>query len=165
MSDVIPRKVRRITRACDYCHQRSIRCRTSRDESSKCQNCSDYRQPCTYNRPLRKRGARPQHGQTRSGNVSHPHQYVSEGHEGASTWRAPNIATQALVMDLVDIYFEIVYPIFPFFHQPTTLKKVARGEFQSDRPFFTAIMAMCAIASARARDGAIFSGHWDLKVL
>ena len=68
-------------------------------------------------------------------------------------------------MDLVDIYFEIVYPIFPFFHQPTTLKKVARGEFQSDRPFFTAIMAMCAIASARARDGAIFSGHWDLNTL
>ncbi|KAF2657560.1 hypothetical protein K491DRAFT_691021 [Lophiostoma macrostomum CBS 122681] len=164
MNDHIPRKARRITRACDYCHQRSIRCRLSREDPSRCQNCNDYRQACTYERPLKKRGVRPSYGQARAAATSHhAHQYTGDATNGG--WRAPEIATQALVMDLVEIYFEIVYPIFPFFHQPTTLKRVARGEYQFDRPFFAAIMAMCAIASARARDGATFSGNWDLNTL
>lgn len=39
-------------------------------------------------------------------------------------WRAPTIASQAVVMSLVEIYFEIVYPIFPLFHRPTYIRKV-----------------------------------------
>jgi len=48
------KKRRRITRACDYCHQRSIRCPYG--TSSSCQNCLDFQQPCTYQRTARKRG-------------------------------------------------------------------------------------------------------------
>ncbi|PQE04749.1 Transcription factor protein [Rutstroemia sp. NJR-2017a BBW] len=68
-------------------------------------------------------------------------------------------------MNLVEVYFEVVYPIFPFFHRPTILRRVSRGEYQTNRPLFAVTMAICALSSARARDGAIFSGRWDLSSL
>ncbi|KAE9987997.1 hypothetical protein EG328_000941 [Venturia inaequalis] len=67
-------------------------------------------------------------------------------------------------MDLVDIYFQFVYPIFPFFHQLTTIHNVSRGEHQTSKSQFAVTMAMCALASARARDGAIINHQWDLSV-
>ena len=33
-------------------------------------------------------------------------------------------------------------------------------EYLSDRPFFATVTSMCALCSARARDGAIFPGRW-----
>jgi len=29
---------------------------------------------------------------------------------GEQSWHAPNVAPQALVMDLVEVYFEVIYP-------------------------------------------------------
>ncbi|QDS74060.1 hypothetical protein FKW77_009334 [Venturia effusa] len=80
-------------------------------------------------------------------------------------WQAEQIASQAIIMDLVEIYFQIIYPIFPFFHQPTTIRKVSRGEHQTSKSQFAVTMAMCALASARARDGAIITNQWDLSAL
>jgi len=34
------------------------------------------------------------------------------------------IASQAVVMSLVEVYFEIVYLIFPLFHKSTYIRKV-----------------------------------------
>ncbi len=53
-------KRRRTTQACDYCHQRSIRCRSS-ENGPTCQNCEAFAQQCTYNRKPRKRGIKPRH--------------------------------------------------------------------------------------------------------
>ncbi|MCJ1246653.1 hypothetical protein MMC30_003862 [Trapelia coarctata] len=75
-------------------------------------------------------------------------------------WTARVVASHATISTLVDIYFEVVYPIFPFFHRPTLLRKVASGEYNRDRPLFAGVMATCALASARARDGALFSNRW-----
>jgi hypothetical protein len=48
----------RVSRACDFCHQRGLRCR--RDKTSNvCRNCTDYAVECTSSRPTRKRGRRP----------------------------------------------------------------------------------------------------------
>jgi hypothetical protein len=49
---------------------------------------------------------------------------------------------------------------FPLFHQQTLLHNVARREYLSNQPAFSDIMSICALASARARDGAVFSGRW-----
>ncbi|KAI6833406.1 hypothetical protein KC332_g1583 [Hortaea werneckii] len=68
-------------------------------------------------------------------------------------------------MDLAEIFFEVVYPVFPLFHRPTLLRRVARGEYLTDRPFFSSVAAMCALASARARDGAVYTRTWDLASL
>lgn len=64
-------------------------------------------------------------------------------------------------MDLTEIYFEVVYPVFPFFHHPTLLRNVARGEYATSRPLFAAVMALCALSSARVRDGALYTERWD----
>jgi hypothetical protein len=72
---------------------------------------------------------------------------------------------QALVMDLTEIYFEVVYPVFPYFHRATLLRKVARGEYATNRPLFASVLAMCALSSARVRDGALYTGKWDATSL
>ncbi len=52
-----PRKLRRISRACDFCHRRSIRCKPSQ-EADRCQNCTDFDVDCTFDRPAKKRGTK-----------------------------------------------------------------------------------------------------------
>lgn len=54
---------------------------------------------------------------------------------------------------------------FPLSHRPTLLRKVSRGEYLFNRALFAAVMSICALASARARDCAIFSDNWDLETL
>jgi len=45
------------------------------------------------------------------------------------------------------------------------MTRVSRGEWQTDRAFFATIMSLCALASARVRDGALYSGRWNVKML
>jgi hypothetical protein len=53
-----PKKQRRISRACDFCHRRSIRCRPTQGDGNRCQNCSDFGVNCTFIRPLKRRGTK-----------------------------------------------------------------------------------------------------------
>ena len=68
-------------------------------------------------------------------------------------------------MDLVELYFEIVYPIFPLFHQPSFTRRISRAAYNSDRSLFCTTMAVCALVSARVRDGAVFNPQWDVHAL
>ena len=136
-----PRKARRISRACDYCHHRSIRCRAiSEGDGGRCQNCVDFEQPCTYDRPVKRRGAKarlrsdtvstydgaqlplPQGSAGRFGTngdvkykLESPTLLTSSKGQFANSpggvWRAPHAASQAVIMDLVEIYFEVIYPM------------------------------------------------------
>lgn len=63
------------------------------------------------------------------------------------------------------MYFEIVYPIFPFFHQPTYLRKIARGEHLGDRRLFSTTMALCALAAARVQDQALYNTSHNMDEL
>ncbi len=56
---------------------------------------------------------------------------------------------------------EVDFPRFPLFHRPTLLLKVATRAYLHDKALFAAVMSICALASARARDGALFPGRWD----
>lgn len=183
-------KRRRITQACDYCHQRSIRCQASSDGQT-CQNCNDFAQACTYNRKPRRRGIKPR--MTGSGAASHyadqqtspspgpatvPEAAGLDGNHGLELrpsavpesrphpqWEAPSIASQAVIMDLLEIYFEVVYPIFPFFHEPSFTRRIARAEYASKRTIFAATMALCALVSSRVQDGSVTNPKWDLEPL
>lgn len=68
-------------------------------------------------------------------------------------------------MDLTEIFFEVVYPVFPLFHRASLLRRVSRGEHLDDRPLYASVAAMCALSSARARDGALLSPSWDIDKL
>jgi hypothetical protein len=170
-----PQKRRRVTQACDYCHRRSIRCRPADgDSEQRCGNCIDFGQPCTRDRTVRRRGAKPRH---ESASLSASDAMRASASTGLSPqisevsvtvgacWSAPTVASQALVVDLIEIYFEVVYPIFPLFHRPSFLRKISRGEYTSDRELFAVTMAACALSSARVTDNALTNMAWDRKSL
>lgn len=63
--------------------------------------------------------------------------------------------SEPLILGLVDIFFEIVFPVFPLFSRPILLQKVTLKEHLKDRAFCAALTALCALVIARVRDGAI----------
>ncbi|CEJ86534.1 hypothetical protein VHEMI04132 [[Torrubiella] hemipterigena] len=158
-------KRRRVTRACDFCHRRSIGCRPS-DSSRTCQNCKDFGHQCTYHREPRRRGVQPRASSRMSSsnaiNTERNQQAIDSRND---SWRAPRVASQAVIVDLIDVYFEIVYPIFPIFHQPSFTRRISRAEYMHDRALFIVVMAMCALVSRRIRDGAVSNPQWDLLSL
>jgi hypothetical protein len=197
-SDQSPRdlpkpKQRRISRACDYCHRRSIRCRPAEDGSG-CQNCRDFAQTCTYHRKPRRRGvpargsagpaanrhavegvpdAESSRSPSQGGDlriipeIQHPGPNANPSPQSsvAAAWRAPYIVSQATVVDLVELYFEMVYPIFPFFHQPSFTRKISRAEYNTNQPLFATTMAVCALVGGRVRDGSVMNPRWDVRAL
>lgn len=122
-----PRKIKRISKACDFCHGRSIRCSASVEDPSRCQSCVEYEQACTYNRPTKKRGAKSGKRQVSRFDISFfarkltpcskiaspstPSEGISGRVQGDEPWQAPNVAPQALIMDLVEVFFEVIYPV------------------------------------------------------
>ncbi|KAJ4861720.1 fungal specific transcription factor domain-containing protein [Trichoderma breve] len=179
--DIPKPKQRRISRACDYCHRRSIRCKPAEGfsgagGSSSCQNCKDFAQVCTYHRQPKRRGVPARNGSggpsanrhvveglpdlesSRSPSqgdlriipeIQQPGPNANTSPQSQSAWRAPYIVSQATVVDLVELYFEIVYPIFPFFHQPSFTRKISRAEYNTNQSLFATTMAVCALALQR----------------
>nr|POE85127.1 putative transcriptional regulatory protein c16g5.16 [Quercus suber] len=161
-----PKKLQRISQACDVCHRRSIRCRPSaEDPRTKCQNCYDFGVDCTYNRPSRRRRnpserhaspgnpppsaqqqslrtrepplqtrssaplARPDDAPSAHPELSH-YTVTSQGSldlTGAYTlvrerrtqvsfdvsWRAYILASAAAIHEYLQIYMEVIYPVYP----------------------------------------------------
>jgi len=68
-------KSRRITRACDYCHKRSIRCINA--SGSQCQNCVEFDQPCTFERAAKRRGVKPKSGASAGSPAPTPRNFES----------------------------------------------------------------------------------------
>ena len=69
-------------------------------------------------------------------------------------WRSFALASLDTTERLLRIYMDFIYPVFPLFHGPTLWQRFRNHEHLSDRGFFASVMAACALASARARDGA-----------
>ena len=114
-----PRKSRRVTKACDFCHGRGIRCRTDPSNANRrCRSCIDYDEECTFDRPVKKRG-----GPVRRRNLSIANEIQCPGTTQKprsqvvtpdESWIPAQIANQATIVDLVEIYFEVVYPMYVF---------------------------------------------------
>lgn len=82
---------------------------------------------------------------------------VREGYsdDDLISWRAFALASLDTIDRLLRIYMEDVYPILPLFHGPTLWERIRNRNHLSDRGFFASIMGACALAAARARDGAL----------
>lgn len=142
------RKQPRVSRACDFCHNRSSRCQQSSKDTSRCQKCIDFDRQCTYARPIRKRGLKPSgssgpsatiqlalgspdHADDEEHEIREPRQHRNldssnlQAHTHASSavesdgntprvsihWRAESMPDQETIGALVEIYFDIVYPM------------------------------------------------------
>ncbi|KAL2209424.1 hypothetical protein CC79DRAFT_676228 [Sarocladium strictum] len=173
-------KLRRVTQACDYCHARSIKCELLVNDIV-CQNCRRFEQQCTYHRRPRKRGAKPRNpdssapttsnsGAARDRRLSslpvkatHRRQEPLPAPDGTQSLSVlPFIASQEVIMDLTELYFEIVYPIFPFFHRPSWMYRISRAQYTTDKELYATTMAVCALVSSRVRDGSVTNPKWDV---
>lgn len=76
-------------------------------------------------------------------------------------WKSIALEYEPKFRDLVDVYFEVVYPIFPLFHIPSLHSRLITQDYLRDQSFFADIMAICALASARVRDGALLPNQWE----
>ncbi|KAF2482179.1 hypothetical protein BDY17DRAFT_179213 [Neohortaea acidophila] len=157
-------KIRRNPRACDACSRRSVRCKPAANGRSSCQNCLDFDEPCTFDRPVRRRG-KPRGTLAAVSTPPRWHTSPPSVEEAISRWTPRLEISQALVMDLTEIFFEVVYPVFPLFHRASLLRRVSRGEHLVSRSLYASVAAMCALSSARARDGALLHCAWDLDEL
>lgn len=85
---------------------------------------------------------------------------VREGRsEDLIAWRSFAFSSLETIEQLLRIYVDVVYPIYPLFHGPSLWDRIGKREHLYDRGFFASIMAACALASARARDGALSDSH------
>ncbi|KAK1020600.1 hypothetical protein LTR33_018855, partial [Friedmanniomyces endolithicus] len=69
-------------------------------------------------------------------------------------WRSFALASLGTIEQYIEVYIDIVYPIFPLFHVPSLRDKLRQRLHLTDRGFFASVMAACALAAARVRDGA-----------
>ncbi|EFW99102.1 c6 zinc finger domain containing protein [Grosmannia clavigera kw1407] len=197
MSAQRPRRLLRVSKACDFCHKRRIKCQENPAGGNRCQNCAEFDIPCTYARPSRRgRGSPPPPGHSDVGvfpsrpdgqlyGHSHHQRTMSgddmptrsshvsahgDGNTGSSTdegdcavpteplsptWQAFAHTVTPALKRLFAIYHETVYPIFPFFDPVRVERRLEMLEHVRSRAFFCSVMAACALASARARDGAL----------
>ncbi|KAJ5287342.1 hypothetical protein N7478_003028 [Penicillium angulare] len=212
-----PRKLQRVSKACDFCNRRSIKCTRGEDPLGRCQNCADFDVPCTFDRPAKRRGVKagtkiigrdtpvakpstepqlplgrenaPQRASGSSGSRSEYHPdsasrpsltgdpwtsfntgwSTAEGYDddGAlrNSWKAFAISCDQQIRNLVQVYFEIVYPIFPLFHKPSFIEKINNDEHLRNQSLFASTMAVCALVSGRARDGALYTSRWHREEL
>jgi hypothetical protein len=169
-----PRKLQRISQACDLCHRRSIRCRPSTEDQDRCQNCYDFDVACTYERPSKRKKhpqapAAPTQSAQPSSRSSLPNTLASDNvpiSTAASTSNSirndsigkandfalvPNLATlrdpveldlpwkvfalssESIIMDLFDVYMEVVYPLYPFFNEASDKAKVKNKQHLTDK--------------------------------
>ncbi|KAJ5760176.1 hypothetical protein N7520_007332 [Penicillium odoratum] len=203
-----PRKLQRVSMACDFCNRRSIKCSQSEDALGRCRNCVDFDVPCTFDRPAKRRGVKagsrasgrdPQYVRasvthtipttaetvsggrtTRSSNSRSPYHTSISGDPGSAfnhgwsaaegddddgvphnPWKAFAISCDRQIRNLVQVYLEIVYPIFPLFHMPSFIEQVNNQKHLSNPGLFASTMAVCSLVAGRARDGALYSNRWD----
>lgn len=108
------KKPRRSSQACDHCQKRNIECHPGETDASKCRNCSIFAHSCTYHQPASENGsssmdkesaARPLTGMANgSGSM--------RGSWTSVDWRKGNLeGYEQDIGDLVDVYFEVVYPL------------------------------------------------------
>ncbi|BEI87113.1 hypothetical protein CcaverHIS002_0704590 [Cutaneotrichosporon cavernicola] len=142
-----PLKRRRITRACDRCHRSGVKCSRS-PTPGICGPCAAFGSECTYQRPVKRRGPVPRALSAKT--------TLSGASQSQVVWKYESVSTPEAIETLVDAYHRIIYPILPFFHWPSFYAHIRVRRYMHDRAFYAVTMALCAITSARMRDGASF---------
>nr|XP_018264937.1 uncharacterized protein I303_03119 [Kwoniella dejecticola CBS 10117]OBR87095.1 hypothetical protein I303_03119 [Kwoniella dejecticola CBS 10117] len=139
-----PLKRRRITRACDRCHRGGTKC-SAGPTPNICGPCAAFGSECTFLRPVKRRGHCPS-----SGGASAPESPLSRDDQ----WTYHEMASHEQILELVEAYYRIIYPIQAYFHWPTFVSAIKNRLYTKSRSFYCLTMAVCAMSSARLRDGA-----------
>ncbi|GMK57447.1 hypothetical protein CspeluHIS016_0402810 [Cutaneotrichosporon spelunceum] len=120
-----------------------------------CQSCIDYGDNCTYDRPMGKRGAPPKAQRMKK--------------EVPRAQLLPGGLGHEQILQLVNAWHTAVYPIYHYFSWQHYIFDVHEKRYENDAAFRSTVLAMCAIAAARIRDGAYqlvsgYVGETDIPV-
>ncbi|GJD00006.1 C6 transcription factor [Colletotrichum higginsianum] len=167
-------KRRRITKACDFCHRRGRKCKpvpegtgagagASPGGTPSCLTCIEHGATCTWNRVAAKRGVKSKTSPSSSVNNSGSHKQTyscddGDGDGDGERWfyDESRHGSRGLVSRLIAIFFDTVYPVFPFFDEASLLREWDSTSLSSSRASFARLMAICALSSCHVRDGAVF---------
>ncbi|WQF85316.1 Putative zn(2)Cys(6) fungal-type DNA-binding domain-containing protein [Colletotrichum destructivum] len=169
-------KRRRITKACDFCHRRGRKCKpvpegtgagagagASPGGTPSCLTCIEHGATCTWNRVAAKRGVKSKTSPSSSVNNSGSHKQMyscddGDGDGDGERWfyDESRHGSRGLVSRLIAIFFDTVYPVFPFFDEASLLREWDSTSLSSSRASFARLMAICALSSCHVRDGAVF---------
>ncbi|KAL7423713.1 hypothetical protein Q5752_001295 [Cryptotrichosporon argae] len=147
-------KRRRVTRACDRCHRSGIKCAPS-TTPDKCSACASFGSDCTYDRPIKRRGPPPRAGPYTSRQGHQRHVSRMSGTLDDDGWEYEEVADAVTIEELADAFYRICYPILHPFHWPSFMQAIREQKYRTCRSFYVTTMAVCALASARLRDGAV----------
>lgn len=170
-----PRKLQRISQACDLCHRRSIRCRPSNEDNDRCQNCYDFDVACTYERPSKRKkhpqapvapaqpsqpsarsslptntlvsdnvpasAAASNSNSTRNDSLSKANDFPfvpalvtpRDSTELDLPWKVFALSSESVILDLLDAYMEVVYPLYPFFNEASDRAKIKNRQHLTDK--------------------------------
>lgn len=166
-------RVRRVSRACDFCHARGLKCRwrsvsdLAREQSVGCLTCNDYEVECTMDRPIRKRGRKPTNriasiAATDVSSTEGPHAFEPSSHsqEDSASVSGPHsdFVSTVHVKRLVKIYRDTMYQCyFPFLPEDDLLVRWADGAPDPDSPSYMLLMALCSVSAQIASLQAVFN--------
>ncbi|KAF5612739.1 c6 transcription factor [Fusarium tjaetaba] len=152
------KKLKRVSRACDFCHKRARKCKLPSAEGSlslSCLTCVEHDVACTWTRVTTKRGVKPRASRlTQNTNEScgiRPWIYDERIHGPRDTIGA-----------LIDTFFQTVYPVFPIFDQQPLLHEWHTSDLSSDRCSFSYLMGLCALSLSHIKDGAVLPSRQEL---
>ncbi|KAI9155568.1 L-amino acid amidase [Paramyrothecium foliicola] len=166
-------KSRRVTQACDFCHQRGVKCKPAPESSSRnapasCLTCVEYDQECTRRRQPKRRGTKPKNA-TRLGQRDNPKNQVHDAKKddvydystvpssGQDNAQIPTIRSRRIITALLDVYLDTIHPIFPFFCEREIWVGWRDGSFPRNAADFMSLTCMCALSAQHVGSGALFS--------
>ncbi|KAH6689740.1 hypothetical protein F5X68DRAFT_74473 [Plectosphaerella plurivora] len=150
-------KRRRITKACDFCHRRGRKCKIPPDTNPGeagaivCLTCIEHGAICTWQRVAAKRGVKTKSSDSSSKTTTSP-----AGHE-AWAYESSRHGERPLIQGLLRVFFDTVYPIFPFFAEALIFEEWEQFSLSTSRSSFARLMSICALSSCHVGDGAIFT--------
>ncbi|KAF3799788.1 hypothetical protein GCG54_00009977 [Colletotrichum gloeosporioides] len=158
-------KRRRVTKACDFCHRRGRKCKpvtegsgvtpvTGPDGQPSCLTCIEHSAQCTWNRVAAKRGVK---SKTSPASIKQPHQQGEGGGSDRCFYDESRHGSRNLVHRLICIFFDTVYPVFPFYDEASIMREWDNTSMSSNRAAFARLMAICALSASHVRDGALFN--------
>ncbi|GKT50607.1 uncharacterized protein ColSpa_10788 [Colletotrichum spaethianum] len=160
-------KRRRITKACDFCHRRGRKCKPVPEGSGvttgaspggtlSCLTCIEHGATCTWNRVAAKRGVKSKTSPSSSVNNKQTHS-GDDGDGDRWFYDESRHGSRSLIFRLISIFFDTVYPVFPFFDEISLLRDWENTSLSSSRASFARLMAICALSSCHVSDGAVFN--------
>ncbi|BGO89591.1 hypothetical protein NBRC10512_005097 [Rhodotorula toruloides] len=158
---------KRVSRACDFCHKRGLKCSGKPEEpDGACSSCQKHHVVCTFDRPAKKRGPAPRPRPTTTSDFTFASSssalstptlstYAAAPYPSpANGWRPPVLVPVYALLKVLAIYHETAYPIFPYFVWPDFIVKVSHEEHLNNRAFYGTVVAATALGLARIRDSA-----------